>query len=89
MLAGLGLLLELNGNAAATLIAFGSGGFYFTFLTVAVVALAARLSASSPSTSPQNASTWPSGSAPPTHSTATGADVAAWCQEELGGVVNC
>ncbi|MGW4821009.1 hypothetical protein ACWEP4_18945 [Streptomyces sp. NPDC004227] len=32
MLAGLGLLLGLNGNAAATLIAFGSGGFHFTFL---------------------------------------------------------
>lgn len=44
VLAGLGLLLGLNGNAAATLIAFGSGGFYFIFLTVAVVALAARLS---------------------------------------------
>lgn len=44
VLAGLGLLLGLNGNAAATLIAFGSGGFYFIFLTVAVVALVARLS---------------------------------------------
>ncbi|MGW4032940.1 APC family permease [Streptomyces sp. NPDC004838] len=43
VLASLGLLLGLNGNAAATLIAFGSGGFYFIFLTVAVVALAARL----------------------------------------------
>ncbi|MCW5251212.1 MULTISPECIES: APC family permease [unclassified Streptomyces] len=43
VLAGLGLLLGLNGNAAATLIAFGSGGFYFIFLTVAVVALVARL----------------------------------------------
>ncbi|EFL43253.1 APC family permease [Streptomyces fungicidicus] len=42
VLAGLGLLLGLNGNAAATLIAFGSGGFYFIFLTVAVVALVAR-----------------------------------------------
>ncbi|MER7048849.1 APC family permease [Streptomyces jumonjinensis] len=43
VLASLGLLLGLNGNAAATLIAFGSGGFYFIFLTVAVVALVARL----------------------------------------------
>ncbi|MGW0877189.1 APC family permease [Streptomyces sp. NPDC002740] len=43
VLAALGLLLGLNGNAAATLISFGSGGFYFIFLTVAVVALAARL----------------------------------------------
>ncbi|MFJ5837491.1 APC family permease [Streptomyces shenzhenensis] len=43
VLAGLGLLLGLNGNAAATLIAFGSGGFYFIFLAVAVVALVARL----------------------------------------------
>ena len=42
-LASLGLLLGLNGNAAATLIAFGSGGFYFVFLSVAVVALVARL----------------------------------------------
>ncbi|GAA2429142.1 APC family permease [Streptomyces macrosporus] len=44
VLAGLGLLLGLNGNAAATLIAFGSGGFYFVFLGVAVVALVARTS---------------------------------------------
>ncbi|MFD5659165.1 APC family permease [Streptomyces hirsutus] len=43
VLAALGLLLGLNGNAAATLISFGSGGFYFIFLTVAVVALVARL----------------------------------------------
>ncbi|MEU0490362.1 APC family permease [Nocardiopsis changdeensis] len=43
VLASLGLLLGLNGNAAATLIAFGSGGFYFVFLSVAVVALVARL----------------------------------------------
>ncbi|MFF3719598.1 APC family permease [Streptomyces prasinus] len=43
VLAALGLLLGLNGNAAATLISFGSGGFYFIFLTVAVVALTARL----------------------------------------------
>lgn len=44
VLASAGLLLGLNGNAAATLIAFGSGGFYFIFLSVAVVALVARLS---------------------------------------------
>ncbi|RFC78044.1 APC family permease [Streptomyces sp. AcE210] len=43
VLAGLGLVLGLNGNAAATLIAFGSGGFYFIFLAVAAVALFARL----------------------------------------------
>ncbi|OMI35805.1 APC family permease [Streptomyces sparsogenes] len=43
VLAGLGLLLGFNGNAAATLISFGSGGFYFVFLTVALVALIARL----------------------------------------------
>ncbi|MEU5614302.1 APC family permease [Streptomyces sparsogenes] len=43
VLAGLGLLLGFNGNAAATLISFGSGGFYFVFLTVALVALVARL----------------------------------------------
>lgn len=43
VLAGLGLLLGLNGNAAATLISFGSGGFYIVFLIVAVVALWARL----------------------------------------------
>lgn len=43
VLGALGLLLGLNGNAAATLIAFGSGGFYFVFLAVAVVALIARL----------------------------------------------
>ncbi|OQR62004.1 amino acid permease [Streptomyces maremycinicus] len=43
VLAAFGLLLGLNGNAAATLISFGSGGFYFIFLTVAVVALVARL----------------------------------------------
>ncbi|NYJ68232.1 amino acid transporter [Pseudoclavibacter chungangensis] len=42
-LAALGLLLGLNGNAAATLISFGSGGFYIVFLIVAVVALRARL----------------------------------------------
>ena len=44
VLASLGLLLGLNGNAAATLIAFGSGGFYVIFLTVVLVALYARLS---------------------------------------------
>lgn len=43
VLAGLGLLLGLNGNAAATLISFGSGGFYIVFLIVAAVALWARL----------------------------------------------
>ncbi|MDQ0383281.1 amino acid transporter [Streptomyces sp. DSM 42143] len=43
VLAGLGLVLGLNGNAAATLISFGSGGFYFIFLAVALVALSARL----------------------------------------------
>ena len=44
VLAALGLLLGLNGNAAATLISFGSGGFYVVFLIVAAVALWARLS---------------------------------------------
>ncbi len=44
VLASLGLLFGLNGNAAATLIAFGSGGFYFVFLSVALVALVSRLS---------------------------------------------
>ena len=44
VLAALGLLLGLNGNAAATLISFGSGGFYIVFLIVAAVALWARLS---------------------------------------------
>lgn len=43
VLAGAGLLLGLNGNAAATLISFGSGGFYIVFLIVAAVALWARL----------------------------------------------
>jgi len=43
VLAALGLLLGLNGNAAATLISFGSGGFYFVFLAVALTALVARL----------------------------------------------
>lgn len=43
ILAGCGLLLGLNGNAVATLLSFGSGGFYFVFLTVAVVALISRL----------------------------------------------
>lgn len=43
VLAALGLLLGLNGNAAATLISFGSGGFYIVFLIVATVALWARL----------------------------------------------
>lgn len=43
VLAAAGLLLGLNGNAAATLISFGSGGFYIVFLIVAAVALWARL----------------------------------------------
>ncbi|MFJ3957956.1 APC family permease [Arthrobacter sp. NPDC090010] len=43
LLAAAGLLLGLNGNAAATLISFGSGGFYIVFLIVAAVALWARL----------------------------------------------
>lgn len=43
VLAGLGLLLGLNGNAAATLISFGSGGFYLVFLAVCLVALVSRL----------------------------------------------
>lgn len=43
VLAAAGLLLGLNGNAAATLISFGSGGFYIVFLIVAVVGLWARL----------------------------------------------
>lgn len=41
--AAAGLLLGLNGNAAGTLIAFGSGGFYVVFLIVAGTALHARL----------------------------------------------
>jgi len=44
VLAGCGLLLGLNGNAAGTLIAFGSGGFYIVFLIVAGTALWGRLS---------------------------------------------
>ncbi len=43
ILAGLGLLLGLNGDAAGTLIAFGSGGFYIVFLIVTCTALRARL----------------------------------------------
>jgi amino acid transporter len=43
LLAAAGLLLGLNGNAAATLISFGSGGFYIVFFIVAAVALWARL----------------------------------------------
>lgn len=43
-LAAAGLLLGLSGNAAATLITFGSGGFYVIFLTVALVALISRVS---------------------------------------------
>lgn len=44
VLAAAGLLLGLNGNAAATLISFGSGGFYVVFLAVALTALYGRLS---------------------------------------------
>lgn len=44
VLAALGLLLGLNGDAAGTLIAFGSGGFYIVFLIVTATALRARLS---------------------------------------------
>jgi amino acid transporter len=43
ILAAAGLMLGLNGNAAGTLIAFGSGGFYVVFLLVASTALYARL----------------------------------------------
>jgi amino acid transporter len=43
LLASLGLALGLNATAVGTLIAFGSGGFFFVFLIVAVSALYARL----------------------------------------------
>ncbi|MFF9351514.1 APC family permease [Streptomyces sp. NPDC014734] len=43
VLACLGLLLGLNGDAAGTLMAFGSGGFYIVFLIVTATALRARL----------------------------------------------
>ncbi|MFF0446910.1 APC family permease [Streptomyces sp. NPDC004609] len=43
VLASAGLLLGLNGNAAGTLMAFGSGGFYIVFLIVTSTALRARL----------------------------------------------
>jgi len=41
--ASLGLLLGLNATAVGTLIAFGSGGFYFVFLIVVSCALVAKL----------------------------------------------
>ncbi|WP_236201970.1 APC family permease [Pseudomonas pseudonitroreducens] len=44
LLASLGLALGLNATAVGTLIAFGSGGFFFVFLIVAASALYARLS---------------------------------------------
>lgn len=86
MPAGLGLLLGLNGNAAATLIAFGSGGFHFTFLArrgrgarrpveriVAVDLSPERLAVAERFGA--------------THTLdGAGTDVAAWCQEQLGGV---
>jgi len=43
LLASAGLLLGLNATAVGTLIAFGSGGFYFVFLIVVSAALLARL----------------------------------------------
>jgi amino acid transporter len=43
LLASLGLALGLNATAVGTLIAFGSGGFFFVFLIVAASALYARL----------------------------------------------
>lgn len=43
VLAGCGLLLGLDGDAAGTLMAFGSGGFYVIFLAVTGSALWARL----------------------------------------------
>jgi len=42
LIASLGLLLGLNATAVGTLIAFGSGGFYFVFLIVVSTALLAR-----------------------------------------------
>lgn len=44
LLASLGLILGLNATAVGTLIAFGSGGFFFVFLIVTTSALYARLS---------------------------------------------
>jgi len=43
LIASLGLLLGLNATAVGTLIAFGSGGFYFVFLIVVSCALLAKL----------------------------------------------
>ena len=43
LLASLGLGLGLNATAVGTLIAFGSGGFFFVFLIVTASALYARL----------------------------------------------
>jgi len=43
LVASLGLGLGLNATAVGTLIAFGSGGFFFVFLIVTVSALFARL----------------------------------------------
>ena len=43
LLASLGLALGLNATAVGTLIAFGSGGFFFVFLIVVTCALLARL----------------------------------------------
>jgi len=43
IIASAGLLLGLNATAVGTLIAFGSGGFYFVFLIVVSCALLARL----------------------------------------------
>jgi len=43
LIASAGLLLGLNATAVGTLIAFGSGGFYFVFLIVVSCALLARL----------------------------------------------
>lgn len=44
LVASLGLGLGLNATAVGTLIAFGSGGFFFVFLIVTLSALYARLS---------------------------------------------
>ena len=43
LFASLGLALGLNATAVGTLIAFGSGGFFFVFLIVVTCALLARL----------------------------------------------
>lgn len=44
LIASFGLVLGLNATAVGTLIAFGSGGFFFVFLIVTASALIARLS---------------------------------------------